>query len=115
MRPRHTHYSDPNLAGPTTQTAIRIPTVQREAVRAAIEAGLPGLHSFTDVVVDALWLWLFETDWASVPTEVTVPANTQEANAQLDAEWTGQHDSPRPDSNGRPAWKDVDTALIEDS
>lgn len=143
VRARHTRQSDPALAGPTTQTAVRVPEVQRQAVQDAIAGGLPGIHSFTDVVVDALWLWLYEQqqEWRQVYGKVTIsgqmlkdgpvqehtfvppemdlsdPGLTLSEDAVVVLDETGGHvvDRPRPDSAGRPRWEDVDPDLLEDS
>ena len=106
MRARHTRRSDPTLAGPTIQTAVRVPEIQRQAAQEAIDAGIPEIHSFTDVVVDALWLWLYETRKRDVSQPLPeYPIAPQQVLSE----------TPRPDSNGRPTWKDVDPAALEES
>jgi len=118
VRARHTRQSDPALAGPTTQTAVRVPEVQRQAVQDAIAGGLPGIHSFTDVVVDALWLWLYETASfrgqahvrAAVDTQVAITEAAEAARPDPEP----VVDRPRPESNGRPKWEDVDPSALDE-
>jgi hypothetical protein len=112
MRPRHTRKTDGELLGPTVQKALRLPKQQIEAVEKAIYGGLPDVHTLTDAVTDALWLWLYEHDNVRRPTPKTVVigrlAEPEPERVLIDA------DHPRPESNGRPTWKDVDPALLEE-
>lgn len=74
MRPRHTRRTDKELAGATVQRATRLPAAQVDAVLEAVDRGIPEVHSFTDAVTDALWLWLYELDRTAVAYKVSRPA-----------------------------------------
>lgn len=108
MRPRHTRKTDGQLLpGGTIQKALRLPKVQVEEVEKAIYSGMPDVHNFTDAVTDALWLWLYEHHNVRRPTP-RVAAIVEPEREFIAA------DAPRPESNGRPTWKDVDPALLEE-
>lgn len=72
-RARHTRLVDRNL-GPTTQRSLRLPTNIVKQVTSAIDAGIPDIHTLTDAVTDALWLWLYEAEKvASIHAPVFAP------------------------------------------
>lgn len=111
VRRRHTRKTDRELAGATVQRSVRLPTSQVTAVQEALDRGVPDVHNLTDALTDALWLWLYEQSKV-----LATPVNTTLAQEPaLEATRPVSTDLPRPDSNGRPAWKDVDPALLEDS
>jgi hypothetical protein len=58
-RRRHTRLTDPALAG-TVQKSLRLPEALVNEVTSRLEQGVPDIHNLTDVVTDALWLWLAE-------------------------------------------------------
>ena len=60
MRPRHTRRTDNSLAGPSTQRSLRLPTALLNLVEKDIAKGLSEIHTMTDAVTDALWLWHYE-------------------------------------------------------
>lgn len=133
MRRRHTRATDANLAGTTTQRAVRLPDVQLSEVQAAIAKGLPDIHSVTDAVVDALWLWLYEhkrsNGWmppaaqsdpsippvnttpeqeataASIPFDPAEQVFVQPEPTEADRAFTGHQE--------RPKWADVDLAVLD--
>lgn len=126
MRRRHTRQTDRELAGATVQRSVRLPTSQVSAVQEALDHGVPDVHNLTDVVTDALWLWLYEQTtlgWKSMYGPVTIGSGEGEPHKFVPIEFdpadeiigTEVIDVARPDSNGRPAWKDVDPSLLEDS
>lgn len=121
MRPRHTRKTDGQLLpGGTIQKALRLPKVQVEEVEKAIYSGMPDIHNFTDAATDALWLWLYEHNNVRRPTPRTAvisrpPVEPEREFVPADsAHMDAKRLVPRPDSNGRPTWKDVDPALLEE-
>lgn len=119
MRRRHTKKTDQELAGPTVQRPVRLPEVQLRAVLAAISAGLPDIHTLTDAVVDALWLWLYENQ-RSNGTPPALPQTRAEAEAQMDAQWNSEGAEPTEadraytGTHERPSWRDVDVSAFAD-
>lgn len=118
MRARHTRRSDAELAGATIQRSLRLPATLIDQVDAAIARGITEIHTLTDATTDALWLWLYEAERQRHPTSQPVqppPATATEDATSVVASVSLEHEGPRPDSNGRPAWKDVDPALLDES
>ena len=91
MRLRHTRYTDPNLRGGTIQRSLRLPTELVEDVVLEIAGGIPDIHTLTDAVTDALWLWRYEAQRMAGRVEAVVPANTRPTIAEehLPAETNG--------------------------
>ena len=56
MRLRHTRKTDP-CHTPSVATSMRIGTDYLDWMDAVVESGEAGIHSRTDIVCDALWLW----------------------------------------------------------
>lgn len=112
MRRRHTRRTDLDLAGATVQRAYRLPEVQIVAVKDAIAAGIPDIHTPTDAVIDALWLWLYEHGHtnghapvgggSAVPTAAEPPPPVEDT------------DRPYVGSVERPTWSDVDPSALDE-
>lgn len=60
MRPRHTAHTMNGQAGPLKPVSVRVPVHQLDAIAAALGADIPDIHTRSDVIQDALWLWLYE-------------------------------------------------------
>ena len=66
---RHTRRTDPSLNGPSTQRSLRLPTALLSLVEKDIAKGVSEIHTMTDAVTDALWLWHYEQNLTLVAAE----------------------------------------------
>jgi hypothetical protein len=126
VRRRHTRSTDPDLYGPAVQRAVRIPEIQIDAVQSVIARGVPDIHTVTDAIIDALWLWLYENERVApsnghaprtAPEAVskeswiaTVPASEPEETPEPTAA-----DRPYSGTQDRPKWADVDPSVLDGS
>lgn len=79
-RARHTRLTDRGL-GPTTQRSLRLPADLVKQCTTAIDAGIPDIHTLTDAVTDALWLWLYEAERIGTMVGHYTPADRQIVHA----------------------------------
>lgn len=112
MRRRHTRKTDKDLATGSVQKVMRLPIPLVDQVSEAIEGGIPDISTLTDATTDALWLWLYE---AKKATELVVATRfAAEVPAPLSQPEPDLSETPRPDSNGRPNFKELDLT-VEDA
>ena len=107
MRRRHTRATDPDLYGPAVQRAVRIPETQVDAVQTVIARGVPDIHTVTDAIIDALWLWLYENDRVA-PSNGHAPQSEPEQAPEpttVDRAYAGTQE--------RPKWADVDPDALD--
>lgn len=108
MRPRHTRRSDASLNGPSVQKSLRLPAALVSLVDAQIEVGIPEVHTLTDAVTDALWLWIYESKsivWGEGSGVMTKPRPPTVEEPVQDPEWPLV----------RPTFADVDLDALEDA
>jgi hypothetical protein len=65
MRPRHTFRTDDKMDGDRRQTSVRLSGFYRERMKEVLaDGGLSEIHSESDLIQDAVWLWFHEYDWS---------------------------------------------------
>jgi hypothetical protein len=115
VRRRHTRSTDPDLYGPAVQRAVRIPEIQVDAVQTVIARGVPDIHTVTDAIIDALWLWLYENERVAPSNGHAPPTAPEAVSEPEEAPEPTAADRPYSGTQERPKWADVDPSVLDGS